>query len=82
MKKCLFVIFVLLSSVLFSQTPGFHGVINTQIPIASNLQSEKKVFVNHSGMHLVTSSNGQITYYHVNINGSKWYNLLYWSKIS
>jgi hypothetical protein len=68
MKKSMWAFFVLFTSVLFSQ--GFHDPINLGITIPPIL-SDKKVFVNKHGMHLVTanyqnsSTNGSISYYRI-----------------
>jgi hypothetical protein len=73
MKKCMWAFFVMFSSVLFSQS--FHAPIDLGITIPP-LLSDKRVFVNKNGMHLVTanyqnsSTNGSINYYRINTLGA------------
>ncbi len=67
MKKFLILFTVLLSSVIFSQTPNWTNVKETNISVG--IWDEVDIFTNKDGSHIIVLSGGTLKYYKMNLNG-------------
>ncbi len=67
MQKITFLIVMLLSAIVFSQTPNWTNLKETNINVSAALSVD--IFTNRDGNHIIVQESNNLKYYKMNLNG-------------